>query len=188
MPTALYLFRRLDCLPGNWLCLALLCWLQGSAAAHPFHISSAEVEYDAASGRVQVSLKLQANDLEQALSRGAGRRVNIEQPQAKTEIVSYLGRHFYLSAAEPTDQTIPTDRSRVLWVGQELKGAWLWLYFELELPNHRELTRLTNTVLFDVNQQQINTVTVRHGSLRTTLKLTTAEPSANFEAKWLNRG
>lgn len=150
------------------------------ACAHPFHISTAEVEYDAQTDRLQVSLKLQAIDLEQALARLAGKRIVIEQAEAAEQIAELLGRSFYVSA-----EAKESPRSQIHWVGQELKGAWLWLYFELELPPQRAELRLFNTILFDSNDSQINTVSVRHGNQRTTLKLTPKQPSAKFESQWL---
>lgn len=183
-----------------------------SAVAHPFHISTAEMEYDAQADRLQVSLKLQAVDLEQELARTSGQRINLEQPQAERQIVDFLSRHFYLSALsaakasseQPADGikaddnnialhdsatggTSPGMRSQVHWVGLELKGAWLWLYFELELPPQRPDLQLFNTVLFEINSSQINTVSVRHGAQRTTLKMTRQSPSSNFETQWLKR-
>lgn len=159
--------------------LIVLGWA-GTAGAHPFHISTAEVEYDAQTDRLQVSLKLQAIDLEQALARLAGKRIVIEQAETAERITELLGRSFYVSTEAKEAQ-----RSQVHWVGQELKGAWLWLYFELELPAQREGLRLYNTILFESNDSQINTVSVRHGNQRTTLKLTPKQPSAKFESQWL---
>lgn len=194
------------------------------AVAHPFHISSAEIEYEAASDRLQVSLKLQAVDVEQALAKLAGKRIKLEQAGVSEWLVKYLDRHLYLTPVEAPDAasnsqvkgplvnepqasgpqvegklTIDTERdsrpvveakerplrSRVHWVGSELKGAWMWLYFELELPPARDDLRLVNTVLFDTNTGQINTVSVRHAGQRTTLKLTSQQPSEKFPAQWM---
>ncbi len=173
------------------VCLLLVGW-QGVVSAHPFHISTAEVEYDAKSQRLQVSLKLQAIDLEQALAGMTGERVDIEQPQATEKIVELLNRTFYLAGA---DNSVVADKlanlestapqSKLHWVGQELKGAWLWLYFELELPEERRQVKLFNRVLFETNESQINTVSVRHGTQRTTLKMTSKQPSADFEPQWM---
>lgn len=189
------------------------------AVAHPFHISSAEIEYDAGSDRLQVSLKLQAVDMEQALAKLAGKRIKLEQADIDAWLVEYLDRHLYLTAVVPMDaegnpqpqraraqrppetgtsakeaegdsgqvaqaQRVPL-RSRVHWVGSELKGAWMWIYFELELPPARDDLQLVNTVLFDTNTGQINTVSVRHAGQRTTLKLTSQQPSEKFPAQWM---
>ncbi len=182
----------------------LLLWMSSLAVAHPFHISSAEFEYDAGSDRLQVSLKLQAVDVERALARLAGKPIKLEQAGVQQWLVSYLDRHLYLTSyvppqadVEPVLSDIARDpsrvelppgagpRSRVHWVGSELKGAWMWLYFELELPPTRDNLQLVNTVLFDTNSGQINTVSVRHAGQRVALKLTTQQPSEKFPAQWM---
>lgn len=47
-------------------------------SAHPFHISTAEMEFNSKTGKFEVALKLHANDLERALSLQAGRRINLD--------------------------------------------------------------------------------------------------------------
>lgn len=196
----------------------VLC-IPAMAVAHPFHISSAEIEYDAGSDRLQVSLKLQAVDMERALAKMAGKRIKLEQADIDEWLVEYLNRHLFLTpavavdvqgnslaqgslaqgalaqgaplteAAEDADQLPQANRSplrsRVHWVGSELKGAWMWIYFEFELPPARDNLQLVNTVLFDTNTSQINTVSVRHARQRTTLKLTSQQPSEEFPAQWM---
>ena len=188
----------------------VLLWALGSAWAHPFHISSAEVEYDPKTDRLQVSLKIQALDIEQALSKLARQRIKLEQADADEWLVDYLSGHFYLTPqGAPAEQvggnlessmeeplaSLPGSRSRVHWLGRELKGAWLWLYFELEIPQPdaprsepdraRQELQLFNTVLCETNSRQINTVSVRHAGQRTTLKMTSQQPSEKFLSLWL---
>ena len=191
-------------------CGLVLLWALGSAWAHPFHISSAEVEYDPKTDRLQVSLKVQALDIEQALSQLASQRIKLEQADADELLVDYISGHFYLalqgasaeqaasnleSSLEEPLPSLQGSRSRVHWLGRELKGAWLWLYFELEIPQPdatrsdpqraREELQLINTVLCETNSRQINTVSVRHAGQRTTLKMTSQQPSEKFLSLWL---
>lgn len=189
---------------GLWVVgITCLLWADAlPAAAHPFHISTAEVEFDADSDRLQVGLKVQAVDLERALSAHVGRSMTLDQPQVDRQLVDYLQRVFYLAQETPATAEISSDAaapqapavsigrrlSAVHWVGMESQGTWVWLYFELELPPQRQSLRLVNTVLCDVNVNQINTVTVRHAAQRATLKMTSQQPSARFEATWLSRG
>lgn len=179
-------------------CGMLLTLCLGSsvcAGAHPFHVSDAEVEYDPPTDRVQVSLKLQALDLERALTKSVGAKVNIERVEAEKHIADYLSKRFYITNAptEPAErpergngtEQANERRSKLHLVGQELKGAWLWLYFELELPQPRTELRLVNTILFDENDRQINSIFVRFKSERASLKTTVEQPTAKFRTEWL---
>ncbi len=184
------------------LILGSLAIFAESAAAHPFHISTAEMEWDAKTNRIQVSLKLQAADFESALSQLAGKRINIDKGSLDELITTYLDRHFFL-AGQPDAKTQPAEnrpsghtRSQAHFLGLQLKGTWLMLYFELELPANRDVPTdnattdtgwtLSNTVLFETTEGQINTIAVRHSNQRTALKMTRQEPSAEFKSEWLN--
>ncbi len=172
----------------------MLVTLVGSSAcawAHPFHISDAEIEFDSKADRLQVSLKLQALDLEQALAKIVGSKVNIERLEAKQHIADYIAKRFYVTnALEPSGDVAPVaksseQRSKLQLVGQELKGAWLWIYFELELPKPRNDLRLVNTILFETTDSQINSILVRHAAERTSLKTTLKQPTVKFRSEWL---
>ncbi len=206
---------------AKWLAVLILALVQApQAAAHPFHISLAEMEWNRATERLEVSLKLHAVDIERALSQAARHKVNLEkEPHIERLLRDYLQQHFRLvtrssvaganqtdaeqlgdqpEAAQPVIQPViqPVNQpggdqpGTVHFVGQELDAAWLWLYFEIELPPAaRKVSEhewvLVNSVLLDVTQGQINTVTVRHGGQRHALRMTAKQPWASFSAAWL---
>jgi hypothetical protein len=185
--------------------LAGLCALLTSfpllAAAHPFHISTAEVEFDPQTNRMQVSLKLHALDLEQALSKRAKQPIRIENKNFAKLLTGYLDRHFYIEnrrtpeahgtdiGNQPPGSKTDAFRSRAKVIGHELEATWLWIYFELELPGSSsdlpDLS-LTNTVLLDTVEGQINTLILRNAMRRTALKMTEKHPSISLEPEWLN--
>lgn len=98
---------------GLWFLAAL--GLNASASqleAHPFHTTTAEMEYNADSGRFEVTLKMLASDLEEALTRqralqtksdlahrrtrSPGRVTLDKTPQVKELVAAYLNAHFFL--------------------------------------------------------------------------------------------
>jgi hypothetical protein len=53
------------------------------------------------------------------------------------------------------------------WVGHELEGNWLWLYFEIDQPKLSEQPlALFSQLLTEVNEDQINIVSFRTGGKR----------------------
>ncbi len=166
----------------------LACWLvlcmAPSLWAHPFHISTAEIEYHAPTARLQVSVKVQATDIERAVARMTGQRFQLEQADAAERLSRYLAAGFYVSVA--SDDATAEQTSKLHWVGSELKGAWLWCYFELELPVTDQPLQLVDKLLCEVNDAQINTLSVRFGQQRASLKLTQQQPSTKFMTQWLN--
>ncbi|MEM7560274.1 MAG: DUF6702 family protein [Planctomycetota bacterium] len=175
---------------------AIFVCLVGIAAAiqaasptlHPFHISVAELEFNAKSKRVEVSLKLHSTDMDNALSADLGKRVDVEKDKVDKELTKYLEGHFYLlpeSAAKAEEVTEKTPLSKVHFVGKELDKGWLWVYFEMELPKTDEPLALVNTVFLDRIKDQINTVSVRANAKRESMKMTRKKLWHPFDRAWL---
>lgn len=184
----------------NWKQCNGLAWVIAmawcaSAAAHPFHTSTAEMEYNPRARRFEVSLKIHALDIEQALSARANRTVNIEtDAQARPLLNEYLQSHFFLvekNSLRRVDSDAPgsidpkATRSKLHFIGQELEKTWLWLYFEIELPMAEasgEATPLilVNELLLDLTEGQINTVSVRRASKKSSLRMTAKQPWADM--------
>lgn len=78
--------------------LALVLGPIGLALAHPFHTSTAEIEFNKQSKRAEVSLKLQVTDIEAALQARAGRRVTLDKTaDIDLQIKAFLEANFYLT-------------------------------------------------------------------------------------------
>lgn len=148
---------RLAC---AWPLLAFAC-LAPPASAHPVHTSSAEANYNRTTRKLEVSLRVFADDFEAALAALAGEAVSLEKtPPATVDALAraYLTAHF-----------IVKNRDGVLaaqhWLGRELKDAAneLWLHFEIDLPGGVDGVRVDYAVLKDLHSDQLNTVRVRDG-------------------------
>ena len=163
-------------------------------AAHPFHISVAELEWNPVSRRIEVSLKLQSLDTDQALSKLARQRVNIEKVSEPEKLLErFLTSHFYLVPSDQVDVSQPREpkladdvvRSKIHYIGHELEVTWLWVYFELELeePTIKRMAAakeidwlLVNSVLLDITEGQINTVSIRHENKKLSKRTTVKQP------------
>jgi hypothetical protein len=175
-------------------CFLGVAWAEVHAfASHPFHISVAELEWNSQSRRIEVSLKLQSLDTDQALSLLTKQRVNIETAAEPGKLLErFLQANFFLVPAdqvevsEPREPKFPEDivRSTVHYVGHELEVTWLWVYFELELDNttvSRVVAEngewlLVNSVLLDITEGQINTVSVRQQAKKLSKRTTIRQP------------
>lgn len=185
--------QKLTCVALAWCLIAS----QAEAIHHPFHISTAEVEYNPTSNRLEVGLKCQSMDLERALGRLAGKKIDIEKDAAVDELVTrYLTDRFYLAAAPiaSKDKAASTDitpevpeppKQPIKFVGKEFETTWVWVFFELPVPAGDEPLVLVNRVLFEVNTGQINTSLIRYEGKRDALKATTSTPFQTFKREWL---
>ena len=181
-------------------------------ANHPFHVSTAEVEFNAKTGRLEIGLKCQTTDLERALRLMAGKKVDIENdPQIDEMLIRYVTENFYLSVApakasidakSSSDSAAASDKSPstdaesqlpeppkdpIKLIGKEFETKWIWIYFELQPPAGEEPLVLVNRVLFEVNTGQINTALIRHNGKRHALKSTANKPLQDFDRNWLSK-
>ena len=167
-----------------------------NAANHPFHISTAEVEFNPATKRLEIGLKCQSMDLERALGRMAGKKLDIEKdPQVDELMTKYLSENFFLAETPVAtkDKANSTDISKdvpqppkelIKFIGKEFQTTWVWIYFELEPPAAESLV-LVNRVLCEVNTGQINTCLIRYEGKRDAVKTTSSKPFQPFSRDWL---
>lgn len=143
------------------------CALATAALAHPIHTSVAEADYNRTSQKLEVALRVFADDFESALGELAGKKISLEKtPRAEFDALvrAYLIAHF---TVKTRDGTLAAQRL----IGRELKDAAneLWLFFEIDLPAGAEGARLHHAVLRDRFSDQLNSVRVRDGQRQTTL-------------------
>lgn len=181
------------------LLLAVFALASGARVgwAHPFHISMAEMEFNSETQRLEVSLKLHASDLENVLSAMAGKRIDVEKDPLNDLVEGYLNRRFVLTTQKLVDALSKTEAvdategltSKAHFVGSELETTWVWLYFELELPqamlDSSSNLYFVNAVLMERIKDQINTATVRVGTRRHAIKTTLKSPFQEFSVLWL---
>jgi len=128
-----------------------------AAAAHKFYTSLARVEYNAAEKSVEVTLRVFADDLELALKRRAGREVKLDRKKGEADrlVLAYLRDTFEIKNRDG-------EVKALRWVGMELRAGVAWLYVEAEMPEGLSGARLRDHVLFELFDEQVNTVSVRY--------------------------
>lgn len=127
-----------------------------AATAHKFYTSLARVEYNAGEKTVEVTLRVFADDLELALTRRAGREVRLDETKdADRLVLAYLRDTFGIRNRDGEAKTLK-------WVGMELRAGVAWLYVEAEMPEGLAGARLSDHVLFELFDEQVNTVSVRY--------------------------
>ena len=145
----------------SWVALLWTCLIWATPAfAHPFHASLAEAEWNAASGKLEVALQVDAYDLQTGLRQFLNKAITLEEEAAEVAAQDYLRRHFRVTY--DAEAPLPLE-----WVGLEVARSKAWLYFEIPLPRGPEGIRIDNTVLSHV-PNQVNTVTLRHAEARRT--------------------
>ena len=147
--------------------------------AHPFHVSLAEVEWNARSGKLEVAVRVDPFDLERVLQQRAGRLIHLEkETEAQLDVLlrDWVADVFRIegrAAARGGRRVV----ARLEWVGHEQTPRFVWLYFELEFPCDVQAFEVTQAMFLDGVSQQVNTVTLRVGRWTGAVNCTAQRPT-----------
>lgn len=125
------------------------------AGAHRGHdaLTTVVLEND---GRIRVSHRLEASDIEPALAAIApGAQPSLDDPDAVAALVAYLGNRFRLSSGNHPIALVAT--------GSRLGGAVVQFDFASKSKVTPDRLTVTSQILTDIHPSQINQVNVRRG-------------------------
>ena len=136
-------------------CALTLLHVVPTAAAHKFHTSFTEADYNAKEASLQITLRTFPDDLETILTKRNGKSVRLDQKkEAEPLLVAYLQESFQLKNAKG-------EIVKLSWVGMDAGVDSAWLYFEAPMPEGFAGAQLRNQFLFDLYEDQINLVNVK---------------------------
>lgn len=153
------------------LAVAASCVPVRSATPHDFHASLTQVEVNRGDKTVEIAVRVFLDDLEDALSRRAGRRVRLGTA-SNFDVLAYA----YVMEGL-TVRTAGGDRLRFVWIGKEPGLDVVWIYVEAPLSGELEGGTLSQTVFCELFDDQLNTVVVKDGKRNTTLTFGPGETS-----------
>lgn len=151
----------LGSLAGVWLLLMMTLPIR----AHDQHTSSAEMEYNPRTQKLEVSLTVFVDDLELALMRHSERLMSLEKTPASdfdAQIQAYLARSFIVTEANGR-------AAKIEWLGRELEAEKsesprVTLFFEVPLIACLSGVSLQHTVFCDLYKDQSNLLHLRQES------------------------
>lgn len=129
-------------------------WPPPAVNAHPFHTSLAEAEWNREKSQLEIALRVDANDLEQALRKRSGATLVLENATAERSLEGYVRQIWHVRGADGTEAVLS-------WVGYEVEGPHAWLYFAVPLPMGWTGATVTHRLLLEENAEQSNLLVVR---------------------------
>ncbi|MYD25332.1 MAG: hypothetical protein F4X08_05930 [Gemmatimonadetes bacterium] len=125
-------------------------------ATHPFYISVCQVDHNPESGALEMSFRIFMDDLELALETMGTDRLHLgterEVEKADLYIDRYLARHVVIE--------INGRRVSAAFLGKEVDTDAIWCYVEVENIPALESMTMTNTLLLETYEDQVNLVHV----------------------------
>lgn len=96
-----------------------------------------------------------------------------ENIKVDSMLVDYLKNHFFV--IQNQKKYMPT------WVGKEVEEDLLWIYFTLESPELDQPFTMTNTLLFDYFDDQVNVVRLKAEGYKKNAYFKTNQPTFEFK-------
>ena len=142
---------------------------------HPLYISNTNIEYNSKAHTVEMINKIFVDDLEASLTKIYNRKIDLfANPNNATKqlLLDYIQKHIILTINnQPTTYTI---------VGYERQKEACWCY--IEIPNITSVNKLslTNTILYEYTDKQINLNHIIVNGVTKNTKLQSPETTAVF--------
>jgi len=160
-------------LPGDGARSSLL---SGETKAHPFYVSVTEINHNNKDKALEISCKIFADDFEETLKRNYKASVDLTNQQHHQQIdklaKDYISRHFSLAA---------DGRAIALtYVGFEKDKESVYCYFEVQNLAAIKKLDVTNSILQDFTNEQINIMHVTVNGKRQSVKLDYPDKKASF--------
>jgi hypothetical protein len=156
----------------KWLLVPLLSWF------HPFYVSVTEIHHNAKDKTLEVSCKVFADDMEEVLKKGraASSAIDLSNEKQKAQndalIRDYVSKNLFLNAEGKA--------VKLSYVGFEKDKESVYCFFEVvNIPSLTKL-QLTNSLLQDLNEEQINIMHVVVNGVRKSYKLDFPKKEATF--------
>ncbi|QDT32268.1 DUF6702 family protein [Thalassoglobus polymorphus] len=153
--------------------LAYFAMANTSLLAHPFHFSSAEMQWNEKSSTFEVALKVDPNDLEQELRRRTKKKLVLEKLDSNEVVFEYVGEAFQIEMGGKKLKLKP--------VGFEVETKSAWIYFEFPVASPLGDLKVTNRLLQQA-PHQTNTLLFRFEKTKTSTQFNEEAVEQTF--KW----
>jgi hypothetical protein len=145
--------------------------------AHPFYLSVCDLKYNSSSKKLEGTVKLFTNDLEDALRRLENRPVDLINSKNKVEALALLSKYLKnrLKLKEK-DKSIPYTL-----LGYEIEEESIWVYIETSDCSSPKSIQIENSILYDFLKEQMNIMNLEIAGVKKSWKLNNPEKTVLFE-------
>ena len=130
----------------KWFLISLVSFI------HPFFVSVTEMNHNAKDKTLEISCKLFADDFEKGLEQVYKTPIDISNPKDKKQteqfIADYLKKHLLLK--------IEGKAVQIEYLGFEKEGEATWCYLQVTNVTSVKKMEITNKILYEAFNTQIN--------------------------------
>jgi hypothetical protein len=155
----------------KWLVTPMMFFL------HPFYVGVTEMQHNSTDHTLEISIKLFIEDFETSLNKNGSTTVDLAAPRdpakANQLVADYIRQHFQIKLnGKPV---------KLEFVGYEKEKEAAWCYFQVNNVNEVSKLEVSNSLLYDSFDKQINLIHVTVNGQRKSTKLSYPDDKTVFE-------
>lgn len=147
------------------------------AVVHPLYVSVTEINHNATDKNLEISCKIFTDDFEKALAGQYNKKIDLFNPKDKGEadkLVSDYVRKRLLIKLDGKDIALE-------FVGFERENDAVWSYFQTPAATAPKKVEISNSILYETYEKQLNLMHVSVGGNRKSTRLNNPDKEAKFE-------
>jgi hypothetical protein len=156
--------------------IVLVCLFLFAGEPHPFYLSVTDIKYNDKNKSLEIACKMFTNDLEGALKKTSGKKVDILNTKDKKEVekmlFDYINKRFTIN--------LNGKAQTLKYIGYEKEEDVIWTYMEIEKCERPKQLIISNSLLYDFIKEQINLVSFEMGGKKQSSKVTNPEKEIKF--------
>jgi hypothetical protein len=156
--------------------IVIVCLFLFAGKPHPFYLSVTDIKYNEKNKTLEIACKMFTNDLEGALKKTTGKKVDILNPKDKQEVekilFDYINKRLNINLDGKT-QTLK-------YIGYEKEEDVIWTYMEIEKCERPKQVNITTGLLYDFLKEQINLVSLEVAGNKQSSKVSNPDKEIKF--------
>ena len=144
---------------------------------HPYYISVVEINHNAAEKTLEISCKIFTNDFETTLEKNYKAKVDLSNPRDKAStdrwIDDYIKKHLSIK--------VDGKDVKLTYLGFEKDEEAVFSYFQVDNVASVKRVNVSNSLLHDFSDQQINIIHCSVGGKRQSTKLDYPNTESSFQ-------
>ena len=144
--------------------------------AHPFYVCVTEINHNVADKTLEISCKIFADDFEKVLTQKNKSVVSISHPKDKAALDKWINLYIRDHLSFKTD----SKQANFNYLGFEKEDDAVYCYLQVDNISAVKKIDVVNTMLHDLNNNQINIMHVNVGGNRKSHKLDFPDSQAVF--------
>jgi len=139
---------------------------------HPFHVSVMSVHHSAEESSLQITLKIFADDLEEAMNQEGFRKkgqayIDVLNPQDEQQLNVYVEQYIH----QHLSMTVNGKAVKPSFLGQEMEDMAMWCYLEVTDVEKIKSLKVKSSIMTEIFDDQINIVHVNYQGAIKSMKL-----------------